>query len=85
MAAHRELYLFIHCDGWVRFGPYESLEYDSAGSVLKDQAGRVVASLQPGSQRWMIPGEKWVDFASDGWIITGSETLPRASLVPNEP
>jgi len=58
MSAHRDLYLFIHCDGWVRFGPYESLEYDADGAVVKDQAGRVVASLHPGAHHWTIPGGK---------------------------
>ena len=85
MAAQSDLYLFIHCDGWVRFGPFKSLEYDAERGAIVDQAGRSVASLQPGTRHWTIPGDKWVGFGSNSWIITTSATLPRPSIAPELP
>ena len=36
------LYLFFNCEGWMRFGPFEFIQFDESGKII-DESGDVLA------------------------------------------
>ena len=37
------LYVFFNCEGWIRFGPFELLQFDDSGTIL-NELGEVLAT-----------------------------------------
>jgi hypothetical protein len=49
----QRMHLWLNCEGWVRFGPYEWLRFDDTPRAIRDQDNRVVATFDDGS--WIVP------------------------------
>ena len=45
------IYLWLCCEGWCKFGPYEWLRFDEDGSII-DQDGNVIAKKDQNRPVW---------------------------------
>ena len=45
------IYLWLFCEGWCKFGPYEWLRFDEDGSIV-DQDGNVIAKKDQNRPVW---------------------------------
>jgi hypothetical protein len=48
------VYLWLRCEGWRRFGPYDGLHFNTAHDIVTD-SGKFVA-YHRGNVRWRTPG-----------------------------
>lgn len=39
------MYLWLNCEGWIRFGPFEWLRFEDDPRVIRNQDGVIVASF----------------------------------------
>jgi hypothetical protein len=46
--ASARLYLFFNCEGWMRFGPFQLIQFDESGKII-DETGDVLA-IQTGKE-----------------------------------
>lgn len=70
--APMSIYLWLRCEGWMRFGPFEWLRFDDQSQTILGSAGETVATKV--DDRWRVPGEKCSGWQfSDPMITTTSE------------
>ena len=60
------MYLWLNCEGWVRFGPFEWLRFDDDPRVIRDQDGTVVASFDGSDWRTVHEYRRLPMVQSDG-------------------
>jgi hypothetical protein len=68
------MYLWLNCEGWVRFGPFAWLRFDDNPRVIRDQDGSTVASFD--GTDWRTPDEKYSKFQWRNPMVTSSARHP---------
>lgn len=63
------VYLWLCCEGWMKFGPFEWLRFDDERHAILGQDGEEVG-------QWRVPGEKWQDWRFSNPTITWSPVHP---------
>jgi hypothetical protein len=72
------VYLWLCCEGWMRFGPFEWLRYDEPTSTISDSSGNVIAWKE--RARWFVPSECGSNMAFDeSYMITTTPKHPDPS------
>ncbi len=72
------VYLWLCCEGWMRFGPFEWLRFDDVTSTISESTGKVVAWREGG--RWLVPSSGGAGMAfDDNYMITTSPRHPDPS------
>lgn len=69
------MYLWLTCEGWVSFGPFEWLRFEDDSRCIKDQDGNVIATFD--GQCWHLADERYKDYA--GWsnpMVTSTAKHP---------
>ena len=58
-----DVYLYLNCEGWVRFGPFRWVRFCDDRQVITDEADRVIARRD--GNHWTTPdshpGYRWQD------------------------
>jgi len=72
------VYLWLCCEGWMRFGPYEWLRFDDKESAILDPRGETVAWRADGGWRTSSPRGEGMVF-SNPTITISSEHPHRNS------
>lgn len=67
------LYLWLNCEGWVPFGPFEWLRFDDGKNAILDEKGNVIA-VRDGNG-WSTPGQ-YEGFAWQNAMVTASPRHP---------
>lgn len=57
------MYLWLSCEGWVSFGPFEWLKFEDENRCIKDQNGNIIAKYD--GNCWHVTDKKYKDYA--GW------------------
>lgn len=68
------MYLWLNCEGWVRFGPFAWLRFDDDPRVIRDQDGTVVASFDGAD--WRTADERYRGFQWRSPMVTASARHP---------
>ncbi len=68
------MYLWLSCEGWVRFGPFKWLRFDDENHQITDQNGNVIASFD--GSCWRTPGEKYQGYGWRDPMVTNSTKHP---------
>ena len=72
------VYLWLCCEGWMKFGPFEWLRFDDVTSTISESTGKVVAWREGG--HWLVPSGSGVGMAFDvNYMITSSSRHPDPS------
>jgi hypothetical protein len=72
------VYLWLCCEGLMRFGPFEWLRYDESTSTISDSSGNVIAWKE--RARWFVPSEYGSNMAFDeSYMITTTPQHPDPS------
>lgn len=74
MKSQPSVYLWLCCEGWVKFGPFEWLRFDDERQAILGPDGEEVAKKLGG--RWEVPGEKWQGGGFSDPTITSSPIHP---------
>jgi hypothetical protein len=69
-----KVYLYLSCEGWVRFGPFEWLKLVDSERVIKDEMGKVVASFD--GSHWSVPEAKYARYQFIDPFITTADQHP---------
>jgi hypothetical protein len=68
------VYLWLSCEGWLKFGPFEWLRFDDEKQAILGPDGVAVAKKEGG--QWRVPGEKWQGWGFSNPTITTSAVHP---------
>ena len=68
------VYLWLCCEGWMRFGPFEWLRFEDTESAIIGPAGEVVAKKLDGY--WRVPGGKSAGMPFSNPTITAGPDHP---------
>ena len=68
------VYLWLSCEGWMKFGPFEWLRFDDERQAILGPDGEEVAKKEGG--QWRVPGEKWQGWGFSNPTITSSPVHP---------
>ena len=68
------MYVWMCCEGWVRFGPYEWVGWTTDRRVLVDQNGQLIA--QESGAHWQSALPEFANFAFDAILITHGPRHP---------
>jgi len=69
------VYLWLCCEGWVRFGPFAWLYLNSASGEIRDQELNLVASRQ--GEGWVVADGKHDEYPFGGaFIISRTKKHP---------
>lgn len=68
------IYLWLCCEGWVRFGPFEWLCFDTESAAVFDSRGNV-AAWREGSD-WRVADPRGANMAFDAITITTARNHP---------
>jgi len=71
------IYLWLCCEGWVRFGPFGWLRFQDDPRSIVDQAGRVLAHWE--GHCWRTSDPQYSDFQWHNPTITSKPRHPHAS------
>ena len=72
------VYLWLCCEGWMKFGPFEWLRFDEQTSAFSESTGKIVAWKE--GKRWFIPTGRGAGMAYDeSFMITTSPRHPDPS------
>lgn len=63
------MYLWLHCEGWIRFGPYEAIFFDRDFRTIRDKSGNVIAKSEDG-HCWIVPTEEYANWRFQNPMIT---------------
>ena len=69
-----QVYLWLNCEGWVRFGPFEWLRFDDEPRTIRDQDGNVLAQFD--GTDWHTLGEEYAGFHWRNPMVTASGRHP---------
>jgi len=76
------LYLWLSCEGWVRFGPFRYLRwrtFPNTGRVsITDEKNQVIATLDSDGTRWRSTQHYYNGSLSSGWAF-------REPMITNTP
>ena len=83
-----KMYLWLCCEGWQKFGPFDWLSYDpDRKAVVGEKNGEVMVVAEESDGRWKLriktPGYAW-----SHWLINASPKHPfpdQGSLPPLGP
>lgn len=75
MAQRDSVYLWLNCEGWERFGPFQWLEFEDGPLRICDQDANVIAEFD-GSD-WLTPHEKYRNHRWQCPMITASPQHPQ--------
>lgn len=67
------VYLWLSCEGWMKFGPFEWLRFDEERRSILGPCGEVATWV---GGTWRVPGERWSGYAFSGPTITTSRERP---------
>jgi hypothetical protein len=68
------VYLWLCCEGWMKFGPFEWLRFDDELQAILGPDGAEVAKKTGG--QWRVPGEKWQGWGFSNPTITTTAVHP---------
>lgn len=68
------LYLWLCCEGWMKFGPFEWLRFDDERQAILGPDGAEVAKKVDGC--WRVPEEKWQGWAFSDPTVTTTPVHP---------
>jgi len=69
------VYLWLRCEGWMKFGPFEWLRFDEHTSTISESTGKIVAWKE--GKRWFVPSGRGAGMAYDeSFMITNSPRHP---------
>lgn len=68
-----QMYVWFHCEGWFKRGPYRWLHVDEQ-QRLKAHTGETVATREPGFGRWNVPTGGGGTMAAHAMVITTDGT-----------
>jgi hypothetical protein len=68
------VYLWLCCEGWMRFGPFEWLRFDDTESTIIDPDGEVVAKMTNGY--WVVSSGQGGGMQFSNPTITSSREHP---------
>jgi len=74
MAQRDFVYLWLNCEGWERFGPFQWLRFEDSPLRIGDQDGNVIAEFD-GSD-WLSTHEKYRNHRWRCPMITASPQHP---------
>jgi hypothetical protein len=74
MSQRKSVYLWLNCEGWERFGPFQSLRFDNPALRICDQDGNVIAEFD--GTDWLTKDEKYRNFRWVNPMITASPQHP---------
>jgi len=75
------VYLWLCCEGWMRFGPYESLHFDAKHHIVTDEGEKVAYCVRSYFDfNWHTPGE-YQGFCWKRPVITTACSEPYADRV----
>jgi len=75
------VYLWLRCEGWMRFGPYDSLHFDAKHHIVTGQGEKVAYCVRSYyGFNWHTPGE-YQGFWWDRAVITTASREPYADRV----
>ena len=75
------VYLWLCCEGWMRFGPYESLHFDAKHNIVTDEGEKVAYCVRSYFDfNWHTPGE-YQGFCWERPVITTACCEPYADRV----
>ena len=72
--AMMKVYLWLNCEGWVKFGPFQSLALDAERRVIADEAGQPIATWD--EDAWVTHDPKYERFRWCKPMITASPRRP---------
>ena len=68
------VYLWLCCEGWMKFGPFEWLRFDDESHSILGPEGEEIAKKLEG--QWRVPGEKWQGLGFSDPTITTTPVHP---------
>ena len=68
------VYLWLCCEGWMKFGPFEWLRFDDERQAILGPDGEAVAKKSGG--QWRVPGEEWQGWGFSNPTITTRPAHP---------
>jgi hypothetical protein len=74
MSPREVIYLWLNCEGWVRFGPFQSLWFEDTPLRICDQDSNVIAEFD-GSD-WLTTHEQHRNVRWRSPMITASSRHP---------
>jgi len=93
----RGVWLFLRCEGWVRFGPWEWLTFRGEDSAYLNSDGEVVAFWDEREGHWRVPTDEYAHWRFDEVMLNSSAdhpahnqgalpfTSPRCATPPPQP
>jgi hypothetical protein len=67
-------YLFLSCEGWVRFGPFRWIRFVDDERVIKNDNGEVIASFN--GSHWTATAPQYAGFHFIDPFITSTKRHP---------
>lgn len=74
MPQRPSVYLWLCCEGWMRFGPFEWLRIDDKTATISDSNGKVIAIKQ--GAHWFVPAGRGSNTPFDDLMITTRPVHP---------
>ncbi|MFP4157725.1 MAG: hypothetical protein ACLFU4_08925 [Opitutales bacterium] len=85
LSAAPTLYLWLSCEGWVRFGPFRHLRWrkcpEGGGLRITDQGNRVIAFEDREQGCWRSTESRYHGSAGSGWAFRD----PMVTASPEHP
>ena len=72
--AKPSVYLWLCCEGWMKFGPFDWLRFDDERQAVLGPDDEEVAKKSGG--QWRVPGEKWQGWGFSDPTITTTPVHP---------
>ncbi len=86
MRSKASVFLWLCCEGWLRFRPYEWIYKDEDKGAYVDDHGRLIARWDEAEQCWRAAEGRHTGFACHSPMITASPVHPnpRQGGIPNK-